>query len=132
MQIADTIFHILTLLVLLAMAARYGLARQIHDYHEAIIADGAVTGNAGLKLVLGACYHGIGAGALAVAIAYAVLVFRIEPATGYGEGYAFLTVCALALPALASTYRVERASKVRTPWRVIAAGLALATIAYAL
>ena len=132
MQIAETIFHILTVLVLLAMAAKYGLARKIHDYHKAIIADGAVSGNAGLKLVLGACYRAIGAGALAVAIAYAVLVFRVEPAAGFGKGYAFLIACALALPALASTYRVERVSKVRTPWRAIAAGLALAAIAYAL
>lgn len=131
MQIAETIFHILAIIVLVGMAAKYGLAGGIHSYHKEIIADDAVTGNTGLRLVIGATYQAIGAGALAVAIAYAVLVFRVEPAAGFGKGYAFLIVCALALPTLLSTYRIEQTSKVGTPWRVIAVGILLAAAAYA-
>ncbi|MEQ8479903.1 MAG: hypothetical protein RIC18_04530 [Hoeflea sp.] len=132
MQIAENILHILAIIVLVAMAAKYGLAKGIQSYHKEIIADDAVTGNTGLKLVMGASYQAIGAGALAVAIAYAVLVFRVAPVTGFGKGYAFLITCVLALPALISTYRVEQTSGVKTPWRVVAVGIILAAAAYAI
>lgn len=132
MQILAIVVHLLAILVLVAMAAKYGLARGVQAYHREIIGEAVVDGNSGLKLVLGATYLAIGAGALAVALAYAVLVFRIAPATGFGEGYAFLLVCVLALPTLVSTYRIEQATKVRTPWRAIAIGFVLAAIAYGL
>ncbi len=132
MQIAETVFHILTLLVLVAMAARYGLARGILDYHTSIMGDGVVTSNAGVRLVIRALYLAVGAGALAVALGYAVLVFRVQPALGFGEGYAFLLAFVLAAPMLATTYRVERISKVKTPWKAILLGLIFAVVAYAL
>ena len=130
MHIVETILHLLAILVLLGMGAKYGLARGMHSYHKAIIGDDAVSGNPGLKLVIGATYQAIGGGAVAVAIAYAVLVFRVEPSTGFGKGYAFLIACMLAVPALVSTYRVEQTSKVKTPWRVIAVGVCLVSAAY--
>lgn len=131
MQIVETALHVLAILVLLGMAAKYGLATGIKNYHKEIIADEGATENPGLRLVFNTLYRAIGAGALAAAIAYAVLVFRVEPATGFGKGYAFLITCALALPALISTYHVEQTSKVRTPWRIVALGLVIATTAYA-
>ncbi|MAM62476.1 hypothetical protein [Maritimibacter sp. UBA3975] len=132
MQIAETIFHILTLLVLVAMAARYGLARGIHGYHKDAMGASADPEAPGVTLVFRALYLAIGFGTLAVALGYAVLVFRVTPDLGYGTGYAFVMASVLAVPMLAVTWRVERMSGVKTPWRVILAGTVLAVIAYAL
>ena len=70
--------------------------------------------------------------ALAIAIAYAVLVFRVGPAAGFGQGYAFLLISVLALPTMAVTFQVERSTGVKTPWRPVGAGFILAALAYAL
>lgn len=101
------------------------------SYHREIIEAAGNKIEGGHVQVLTAAYRSMGAGFLALAVSLAMIVW-FAGSTSWGQAAILLSGLVSLLPILLVTYRTEKASGVRTPWRFAAILLLLLVVAFVL
>jgi len=127
--ILGAILIAVAVLGLLGLAAKYAFGPVPAGYHAEILGRAGRAPDARLTMVLGALYRALAGALLAVALGLVALAWT-------GGWLAMLAlaamVLAVGLPSGLATWRVERATGVRTPWRAAAGLSALALLGAAL
>jgi len=100
-------------------------------YHREIIEAAGNKVESGHIQVLTAIYRSMGAGFLALAISLAMIVW-FAGTTNWAQAAILLSGLVSLVPILVVTYRTEKASGVKTPWRLAAILLLLLVIAFLL
>lgn len=112
-----------------AMGLRYSTSAVPASYHAEILAANGAELDGNLTLVLTALYRGFGGALVALAVAMVCLALWPVAAGNLPAAFgAFLAGTIVAGSTILTPLRVERATGVRTPWR-IAAGLQLVLVA---
>ena len=137
MLMIATLLYLLTAAGIALLAAKYAFGPIPAPHHAAMLAKaGEAPGEATLR-VMAALYRVMagalfGGGLAVLVLAWFGLGMGEAPAQPWAQASLPLIVLAIGLPATLTTWRTERATGIRTPWRAAAALTGLGLLAFVL